>query len=51
MIMNPKHLDGVSVNRCTLAKSKYAQYEPAKIGNNDISLLGSCKLEKVQRSE
>jgi len=32
------------VNRCTLAK--YAQYEPAKIGNNDIGLLGSCKLEK-----
>ncbi len=29
-----------------LVYAKYAQYEPAKIGNNDIGLLGSCKLEK-----
>ncbi len=30
-----------------LVLAKYAKYELAKIGNNDIGLLGSCKLEKV----
>ncbi len=34
-------------------RCKFAQYEPAKSGNNDISLLGSCncKLEKREVSE
>ncbi len=31
--------------------AKNAQEEPAQSGNNDISLLGSCKLEKREVSE